>query len=219
MEVFMKVVSQILSKWLVLSLVLSLGISGTSFGMLPRLTRVLPTQIMPRATRALVPMRSITKSAVLSSSSVIKKNQPVALRLHFIDAVEVGDLGRVEELINQNVSLQRALVNDRCYGSHTPLTIIACMPGDEKKVLDMVQLLVGAGANVNVATGDGFTPLMCAAAAGHTSTVDFLIKSGADVHARNIIGDTALTYAKQRGLWEIVELLVNCEAYDNGVKS
>lgn len=41
--------------------------------------------------------------------------------------------------------------------------------------LDMVRLLVGAGADVNIQDEDGSTALMCAAEHGHLPIVGFLL--------------------------------------------
>lgn len=43
------------------------------------------------------------------------------------------------------------------------------------------------------------TPLMYASSAGHTKTVQVLIKNGANVNVRDDDGDTALAYAAVRG--------------------
>jgi len=60
--------------------------------------------------------------------------------------------------------------------------------------------LVDAGASVNSTEHKrGFSLLMLAASAGHSAMVDLLLKAGADTKYRNMVGDTAVTAAQDRG--------------------
>ncbi|XP_016979076.2 DNA-binding protein RFXANK [Drosophila rhopaloa] len=59
-----------------------------------------------------------------------------------------------------------------------------------------VQLLVGAGANVNnMGATDLVSPLLLAAAGGHNEIVRFMLEHGADSTHMDIVGNTALMYA------------------------
>ncbi len=63
---------------------------------------------------------------------------------------------------------------------------------------EVVDLLIDAGANVNLATGTGFTPLMSAADAYYYNVdekVELLLASGANAGAVDAEGRTALDYA------------------------
>ena len=51
------------------------------------------------------------------------------------------------------------------------------------------------GADVNVRSENGYTPLMFASIYNHAATVKFLIEAGADPNARNVNGDTPLLLA------------------------
>lgn len=65
---------------------------------------------------------------------------------------------------------------------------------------DMVQLLVEAGADVNIRDEDGSTALMCAAEHGHMEIVKFLLsQSDTDVLAKDNDGLTALAVAMEAG--------------------
>ena len=64
---------------------------------------------------------------------------------------------------------------------------------------DVVQTLLSAGAEVNVADTNGMTSLMAAARWGDTKRIDLLVKAGADVGARDNNGLNALDYARRRG--------------------
>jgi len=71
---------------------------------------------------------------------------------------------------------------------------------------DMVELLIGAGANVNVRDRDGFTPLHWAAY-GFTQVAEVLLANGAKVNARDAWGRTPLGEARIEGHAGMVELL------------
>lgn len=77
-------------------------------------------------------------------------------------------------------------------GSLTPL-MFAVMPGGEARV---VNLLLSKGADVNGANPDnGYTVLMGAAEEAGPEVVSALVKAGADLHAKNKFGQTALSIA------------------------
>jgi ankyrin repeat protein len=74
--------------------------------------------------------------------------------------------------------------------------------------VETVGLLLKRGAEVNVqGTLEGFTPLMTAAAEGLTEVVRILLAAGADRDIKDVDGDTALSFARQNGHGEVVELL------------
>lgn len=83
----------------------------------------------------------------------------------------------------------------------TALTL-ACRGG----LLDTAVLLIGNGANFELGAS---TPLMEAAQIGHVDLVEYLLECRADVHARTVSGDTALTYACKNGHRDIVDLLIH----------
>ena len=67
-----------------------------------------------------------------------------------------------------------------------------------------------AGADPNLATGTGATPLMLAAASGNTEAVRFLLERGAVVDAKESLrGETALMFAAAYDRAEVVDLLVS----------
>ena len=70
----------------------------------------------------------------------------------------------------------------------------ACKKGNEKTVKRLIATKI---VDVNVATDDGFTPLMMACAGGHEAVVDKLMQAGADINAKNKEGCTALSIAKK----------------------
>jgi len=79
----------------------------------------------------------------------------------------------------------------------------------EEGHLEIVQDMVSAGVNVNIANPEGVTPLMAAAEEGHLNVVQYLVKQGADVDQRQSPnGATALIYAAEEGHDEIVTYLI-----------
>jgi len=71
---------------------------------------------------------------------------------------------------------------------------------------DIVELLIGKGADVNAKNFWDWTPLH-SAVYRHKDVVELLIASGADVNARDRSGGTPLSYAQSEGYTEIVGLL------------
>jgi ankyrin repeat protein len=61
-----------------------------------------------------------------------------------------------------------------------------------------VQVLLSAGAEVNVRDKNGMTPLMWAARWGDTPRVEALVEAGGKVDARDTNGRTALDWARSR---------------------
>ncbi len=91
--------------------------------------------------------------------------------------------------------------------SRTNDLLNAAKEGYPKKVCTSLE----AGANVDATGVDGWTPLMIAAAAGHTITALLLVDAGADVDA-SAQGQTALMLAAEHGHFGIVDLLERAKA-------
>ena len=75
--------------------------------------------------------------------------------------------------------------------------------------IDILQGLLGEGANVNSIDCGGNTALMWAAWYGHIDTVKLLLDNGADVNIKNNDGDTVLSLVEEE---ELVNLLKKHEA-------
>ena len=71
----------------------------------------------------------------------------------------------------------------------------------------IVMELIKAGADVNQAISEGFTPLYVAAQNGHESCVALLIQAGADVRKADKYGDTPMKVATDKKRKKVVTLL------------
>ena len=79
--------------------------------------------------------------------------------------------------------------------------------------VEAVQILVGAGAEVDFQFGNGITTLMIMSILRQTETVRALLEAGADVNAtNNADGGTALIFAVYGGSTETVSLLIESGA-------
>ena len=82
--------------------------------------------------------------------------------------------------------------------------------------LKVLEILHGAGANLELTTGDtGQTALMSAAQNGHHDCVEALLRWGADADAARNDGDTALHIAAKMGEVDVVQLLLDERANVN----
>ena len=86
---------------------------------------------------------------------------------------------------------------------------------------ECVRLLVGAGADLNVQEGDGWTSLHCASNEGKTECVKMLIGAGADKSicatkqcGGHKAGSRAIDVAREMGHTKIVRLLSSSEEAD-----
>lgn len=80
-----------------------------------------------------------------------------------------------------------------------------------------VELLLEAGAEVDVqGKAEGFTALMTAAAEGQLEVVRLLLIHGADPDLLDKDGDTAQSFAKQKGHTAVIDLLENPPAASDG---
>src|ERR1700674_5415018 len=85
-----------------------------------------------------------------------------------------------------------------------PPLMRAAAEGDTSRVSSLIQ----QGENVNQADR-GFTPLLAATQLGRIETARLLIEKGADVHARDPAGHTALEFAAHGGHLELCKMLVD----------
>lgn len=96
-----------------------------------------------------------------------------------------------------------AEVNPQNFCFLTPLSSVSMGSGD----VEMIELLLAKGADINLKSCGGVTALMIAASDGSPEVVKMLIAKGADVNAKTDHGETALSMATEVGREENVKIL------------
>lgn len=81
----------------------------------------------------------------------------------------------------------------------------ALMMASLRGLSDWAQRLIGRGAAVN---RPGWSPILYVASGGDVATLKVLLKAGADVHARNPAGSTAIIMAARFGREDVALALV-----------
>jgi len=115
------------------------------------------------------------------------------------EAAMQGNKDLVRQLLKEHVDV------DGAQGDGSTALHWAAMHDD----LDMVKLLLAAGANVKVTTSEeALTPLFMACQNGDAAIVSALLAAGADANATNANGTTALMTAAAAGSVDAVRVLV-----------
>lgn len=89
----------------------------------------------------------------------------------------------------------------------------------EEEIYEAVQLLLDAGANINVKDSSGQTPLIRACYGNHTKSVKLLIERGADLTSHNNSGDNALLYAIRGNRHAILQQLLSKHLDHTGLET
>lgn len=135
------------------------------------------------------------------------ENRPVPWRVRRLRrAIEDNDVETVRSMLHRGIFWVEEYPTMRGPGG-TPLCI-ACDIGH----IEIVELLLDSGVNIDNWDNEGDTPLMLAAAQGHVDIVRLLLNRGANPNATNYIQQTALystMYNLDNNVLEIAELLLD----------
>jgi ankyrin repeat protein len=132
----------------------------------------------------------------------------VGLIIHFLkkkgtetlfNACQDGDLRKAKSLIRNDPGL----IDVYDPSGSTPLLVSV-----ENGHLNIAEILIYRGANVNMSGNLGVTPLHLAAERGFTDMVKLLVQKGAMVKAKDEMGASPLHYAVEKGKAEIVQILL-----------
>ena len=133
----------------------------------------------------------------LSVLAVAQSAAPVA------DAAMAKDAAAVRALLKQGADVNAA------QGDGMTALHWAASSGD----LELVQMLMYAGANLRAATRlNGYTPLFLAGREGQAAIIETLLKAGAEADVRSSTGSTPLMLAAAAGSVEAVRLLLDAGA-------
>ena len=131
------------------------------------------------------------------------QSSDVTTNATFLSACERGRVTEVEHLLHAPLNPDARDAQNDWMGIH-----LAARNGH----LDIVRLLLEAGADKDAARQNGSTALHTAAWNGHLDVVRFLLEAGADKDAAAQSGGTALHTAAQSGNLDIVRLLLEAGA-------
>ena len=134
-----------------------------------------------------------------------------------LEASAHGQVEAVKELIAAGVDVNIQAAPPRWLGSmgkcEVPMYSMtgqtALQKAAENGRLEIVKILLAAGAEIDMKNAIGETALMLAGRWGQVAIVKELLKAGADANAQNNCGDTDLTIAKKAHQEAIVKILPN----------
>lgn len=140
----------------------------------------------------------IIKGAKLSADEEEQKNMLDEIApLHRV--AQEGQLSNVETFLKKYPHL----VNSRDSLGRTPLYWAA-----RADHIEVCEVLLANGADINAATPDGWTPLHTAVYNRKSKAVELLVSKGVDVNVKNGDGETPLHWAARRGKRNMIELLI-----------
>ena len=102
-----------------------------------------------------------------------------------------------------------------CHRTTTPLCEAASVPSKQVSHKNVIKLLLERGADPNVATSSGWTPLHWAAQDGNKEVMQLLLDGDANPNSDNSDGLTPLHETAWRGYKDMVQLLLNTGADPN----
>lgn len=121
-----------------------------------------------------------------------------------------GDVDIVRALLEKKVDVNKRTLS----GTKVPAVTLAAIWGR----YEILEMLLKAGANVNVTSGNGLTPLILASEEGRLEAIKLFLKHGADVNQTHSFGGNALNHAAYRGQADAIDVLVEAgSVLENGM--
>jgi len=147
-----------------------------------------------------MPKLLLTVSLFLSLIHVPLHGAEVSVHGGFLKHAATGNVPELKGLLDSGVD-----VNLKRPGDQSTALIIAAGKGR----LEVVNLLLTRGADVNLSNRNGWTPLMAAVSSGNRVIASHLLEKGADPNSKHTYGWTPLKLASQKGKEDMVKLLKN----------
>lgn len=124
--------------------------------------------------------------------------------INFIYACEAGDVDFVKECLSNGLDPN---IKNPEQGHEENCTFAITAAANEGDI-EIIKTLIEYGANINVKTTLGNTPLHLASYCGNKDVVRLLINNGAKINERNNVGETPVFPAIIRGNQETTDILL-----------
>ena len=130
--------------------------------------------------------------------------------LHKFENQKLKESLAASEKINQQLAIRNQALAEKFEDLKTALNRtnvlhLACQEGSK----DQVKMFLEIGANTNIKSKNGNTPLHFATIKGHLEIVQLLLQNGSDVNTAScIVEKTPLHYAAEYGHIEIIKILL-----------
>ena len=138
-----------------------------------------------------------------------KDSEPMTqatLNEQLLEACRDGQIDDVKELLEAGAGVNAPVGDSNSYGG------VALIDASSQGHLDIMELLLDNGVDVNSQRDFGMTPLAAATRAGSREAVELLVNRGADVNQFPGDGSPPLISAANRNDPEIVKLLLEAGA-------
>jgi ankyrin repeat protein len=109
-----------------------------------------------------------------------------------IQAILDGNAHEVEELLNMNANVDEIVDDNNANFEHDTTALMVAI---HSRRVDIVNLLIKNGADLDLQNRSGWTGLMIAATTGQGGMVKYLVNKGANLNVRTVNGHAALFYA------------------------
>ncbi|MGH7777716.1 MAG: ankyrin repeat domain-containing protein [Candidatus Dormibacterales bacterium] len=133
-----------------------------------------------------------------------------AVAVELVAAIRAGDVEGLQRLLASDPSLARLRMAGRKGGTRSPLHVVADWPGYFPNGVQIVRLLVSAGADPNARDPKprSETALHWAASSDDVDVAEALIDAGADIEVPDGSIGSPLANAVGYGCWHVARLLV-----------